>query len=89
MHVDPISNIMMANYLIYLNFRLHSHFFVLCLQVYSVPIGGMMVRQPVSVGGSGSSYIYGFMDSNYKPGMTQEQCMELTAAGTHCCCRPC
>ncbi|KAM3857700.1 proteasome subunit beta type-6 [Diretmus argenteus] len=49
-------------------------------QVYSVPIGGMMVRQVVSVGGSGSSYIYGFMDSNYKPEMTRDQCLELTAA---------
>ncbi|CAL8377239.1 unnamed protein product [Boreogadus saida] len=46
-------------------------------QVYSVPIGGMCVRQQVSIGGSGSSYIYGFMDANYKPGMTKEQCMEL------------
>lgn len=50
-------------------------------QVYSVPIGGMLVRQPVSVGGSGSTYIYGFMDANYKPGMNKEQCMEITAAG--------
>uniref|UniRef100_A0A3B4GG30 proteasome endopeptidase complex n=1 Tax=Pundamilia nyererei TaxID=303518 RepID=A0A3B4GG30_9CICH len=49
-------------------------------QVYSVPIGGMLVRQPVSVGGSGSTYIYGFMDANYKPGMNKEQCMEITAA---------
>ncbi|XP_071760143.1 proteasome subunit beta type-6 [Centroberyx gerrardi] len=49
-------------------------------QVYSVPIGGMLVRQPVSVGGSGSTYIYGFMDSNYKPGLNKEQCLELTAA---------
>ncbi|XP_056156515.1 proteasome subunit beta type-6 [Lampris incognitus] len=49
-------------------------------QVYSVPIGGMLVRQPVSIGGSGSTYIYGFMDSNYKPGLTKEQCLELTAA---------
>ncbi|KAG7497246.1 proteasome subunit beta type-6-like [Solea senegalensis] len=48
-------------------------------QVYCVPIGGMLVRQPVSVGGSGSTYIYGFMDSNYKPGMTKDKCMELTA----------
>uniref|UniRef100_A0A3P9DQW3 proteasome endopeptidase complex n=1 Tax=Maylandia zebra TaxID=106582 RepID=A0A3P9DQW3_9CICH len=48
--------------------------------VYSVPIGGMLVRQPVSVGGSGSTYIYGFMDANYKPGMNKEQCMEITAA---------
>ncbi|KAM4611314.1 proteasome subunit beta type-6 [Polymixia lowei] len=49
-------------------------------QVYSVPIGGMLVRQPVSIGGSGSTYIYGFMDSNYKPGLTKEQCLELTTA---------
>ncbi|XP_077408128.1 proteasome subunit beta type-6 isoform X8 [Vanacampus margaritifer] len=49
-------------------------------QVYCVPIGGMLVRQPVSVGGSGSSYIYGFMDSNYKVGLNKEQCLELTTA---------
>ncbi|KAM6960465.1 proteasome subunit beta type-6 [Tautogolabrus adspersus] len=49
-------------------------------QVYCVPIGGMLVRQPVSVGGSGSTYIYGFMDSNYKTGMSKEQCLELTAS---------
>ncbi|XP_078793005.1 proteasome subunit beta type-6 isoform X1 [Oryzias latipes] len=47
-------------------------------QVYCVPIGGMLVRQPVSVGGSGSSYIYGFMDSNYKPGLSKDQCLDLT-----------
>lgn len=40
-----------------------------------------MVRQPVAVGGSGSSYIYGFMDSNYKTGMSKDQCLELTASG--------
>ena len=51
-------------------------------QVYCVPIGGMLVRQPLSVGGSGSTYIYGFMDSNYKPGMSKDQCLELTATGT-------
>ncbi|KAK1875693.1 Proteasome subunit beta type-6 [Dissostichus eleginoides] len=50
-------------------------------QVYCVPIGGMLVRQPVSVGGSGSSYIYGYMDSNYKPNMTKDQCLELVGAG--------
>ncbi|KAI1902818.1 hypothetical protein AGOR_G00020030 [Albula goreensis] len=48
-------------------------------QVYTVPMGGMLVRQPVSVGGSGSSYIYGFMDSNYKPGMSKEECLRFTA----------
>ncbi|KAL7307523.1 hypothetical protein TKK_0000696 [Trichogramma kaykai] len=46
-------------------------------QVYSVPLGGMCVRQPISIGGSGSSYIYGYVDANYKPGMDKEQCVEL------------
>lgn len=40
------------------------------------------MRQPVSVGGSGSSYIYGFMDSNYKPGLSKDQCLDLTTKGT-------
>ncbi|XP_076867671.1 proteasome subunit beta type-6-like [Brachyhypopomus gauderio] len=48
-------------------------------QVYTVPMGGMLVRQPVSVGGSGSSYIYGFVDSNYRTGMTKEECLRFTA----------
>ncbi|XP_053321096.1 proteasome subunit beta type-6 [Spea bombifrons] len=48
-------------------------------QVYTVPMGGMMVHQPFSIGGSGSSYIYGFVDSAYKPGMTKEECLTFTA----------
>ncbi|XP_078284000.1 proteasome subunit beta type-6-like [Rhinoraja longicauda] len=47
-------------------------------QVYTVPMGGMMVRQPFSIGGSGSTYIYGYVDSSYKPGMTKEECVEFT-----------
>ncbi|XP_016430067.1 proteasome subunit beta type-6-like [Sinocyclocheilus rhinocerous] len=50
-------------------------------QVYTVPVGGMMTRQPVSVGGSGSSYIYGYVDSNYKAGMSKEECLKFTAEG--------
>uniref|UniRef100_A0A670ZKK0 Proteasome 20S subunit beta 6 n=1 Tax=Pseudonaja textilis TaxID=8673 RepID=A0A670ZKK0_PSETE len=50
-------------------------------QVYAVPMGGMMVRQPFSIGGSGSSYIYGFVDVSYKPGMTKEECLTFTANG--------
>ncbi|GJQ78669.1 hypothetical protein Trydic_g2712 [Trypoxylus dichotomus] len=46
-------------------------------QVYSVPIGGMCVRQPVSIGGSGSSYVYGYVDANFKQGMTQEECVNF------------
>uniref|UniRef100_A0A672LAF7 proteasome endopeptidase complex n=1 Tax=Sinocyclocheilus grahami TaxID=75366 RepID=A0A672LAF7_SINGR len=50
-----------------------------CVQVYTVPVGGMMTRQPVSVGGSGSSYIYGYVDSNYRVGMSKEECLKFTA----------
>ena len=42
-------------------------------QVYSISIGGSLIRQPVAIGGSGSSYVYGFVDSNYKPGMTKDE----------------
>lgn len=46
-------------------------------QVYSVPLGGMMVRQAVAAGGSGSTYVYGYVDKHYKPGMTKEECMKF------------
>jgi len=46
-------------------------------QVFSIPIGGMMVRQPVSIGGSGSTYLYGHVDANYKPNMTKDECMDF------------
>jgi len=46
-------------------------------QVYSVPIGGMCVHQSFSIGGSGSSYLYGMMDHKYKPGMAQKDCEDL------------
>ncbi|XP_076842386.1 proteasome subunit beta type-6-like isoform X2 [Brachyhypopomus gauderio] len=48
-------------------------------QVYTVPVGGMLTRQPVCVGGSGSSYIYGFVDSSYRAGMSKDDCLQFTA----------
>jgi len=46
-------------------------------QVYTVPLGGMMVRQPVAMGGSGSTYMWGYIDATFKPNMNQEQCVEF------------
>jgi 20S proteasome subunit beta 1 len=46
-------------------------------QVYSVPLGGMLVRQPLSIGGSGSSYVYGHVDANFREGMAKEECMDF------------
>jgi len=46
-------------------------------QVWTVPVGGMCVRQPVSIGGSGSSFLYGMMDHMFKEKMKQEECEKL------------
>merc|ERR1711997_267497 len=46
-------------------------------QVYSVPIGGALVRQKASIGGSGSTFLYGFLDANYREDMTKDQTVEL------------
>lgn len=47
--------------------------------VYSIPLGGALVREPYAIGGSGSSYIYGYCDSHFRPGMSREQCEEFVA----------
>ncbi|XP_078438204.1 N-terminal nucleophile aminohydrolases (Ntn hydrolases) superfamily protein [Wolffia australiana] len=46
-------------------------------QVYSVPIGGTILKQPFAIGGSGSSYLYGFMDQAWKEGMTKDEAEKL------------
>eukprot|EP00301_Raphidiophrys_heterophryoidea_P011751 c17937_g1_i1.p1 GENE.c17937_g1_i1~~c17937_g1_i1.p1 ORF type:complete len:246 (+),score=45.71 c17937_g1_i1:59-739(+) len=43
--------------------------------VFSVPLGGALVEQPFTIGGSGSTYIYGFCDSEYRENMTKEECV--------------
>lgn len=45
--------------------------------MYAVARGGTCVRQKVSVAGSGSGFIYGFVDANYKEKMSREECMEF------------
>ncbi|KAM8986030.1 proteasome subunit beta type-6 [Ara ararauna] len=46
-------------------------------QVYAVPLGGLLLRQALAVGGSGSSYVYGFLDAAFEPGLGRAQCQEL------------
>ncbi|XP_041069388.1 proteasome subunit beta type-9-like [Carcharodon carcharias] len=45
-------------------------------QVYAT-LGGMLIRQPFSVGGSGSVYIYGYVDATYKAGMSKDKCQQF------------
>ena len=51
------------------------------LQVYCIPLGGMCIRQPFTIGGSGSTYIYGYVDATYKEKMNVKECLEFTANG--------
>ena len=48
-------------------------------QVYTVPLGGVLTRQAVSIGGSGSTYIYGLVDGTYKKNMSKEECKAFVA----------
>ncbi|KAG5264901.1 hypothetical protein AALO_G00259270 [Alosa alosa] len=45
-------------------------------QVY-VTLNGLLSRQPFAVGGSGSSYIYGFVDAEYRKGMSRRETQEF------------
>ena len=47
--------------------------------VYTLPLGGMCVRQPFAMGGSGSTYLFGHVDATFKPGMTKEECFKWVA----------
>ncbi|CAJ1394760.1 unnamed protein product [Effrenium voratum] len=46
-------------------------------QVYSIPLGGARVRVPWACDGSGSSYIKGFIENHYRPGMSKAEALEL------------
>ncbi|XP_029441443.1 proteasome subunit beta type-9 [Rhinatrema bivittatum] len=45
-------------------------------QVYGT-LGGLLTRQPFAIGGSGSTYIYGYVDSAYRRGMSREECAQF------------
>ena len=46
-------------------------------EVYHIPAGGSLHKQEFSIGGSGSTYIYGYCDSNFREGMTKEEGVEF------------
>ena len=41
-------------------------------QVYAIPLGGSLHKQSYAIGGSGSTYIYGFCDANWREDMSEE-----------------
>jgi 20S proteasome subunit beta 1 len=46
-------------------------------QVYSIPLGGSLHKESYAIGGSGSTYIYGFCDSNWREDMTEKEGIEF------------
>ncbi|KAF7147001.1 hypothetical protein RHSIM_Rhsim03G0268700 [Rhododendron simsii] len=46
-------------------------------KIYGVPLGGTIIEQPFAIGGSGSSYLYGFFDQAWKEGMTKDEAEKL------------
>ena len=43
--------------------------------MYSIaPFSGAMVREAMSISGSGSTYVYGYIDANFREGMSKEEC---------------
>jgi len=46
-------------------------------QVYSIPLGGSVHRVPMACDGSGSGFISGFLDANYRPGMTKAEALQF------------
>ena len=46
-------------------------------QVYSIPLGGSLHKQAYAIGGSGSTYIYGYCDANWKEGMEEQDAVNF------------
>jgi 20S proteasome subunit beta 1 len=46
-------------------------------QVFNIPAGGSCVRGDFALGGSGSIFLYGWMDAHFKVGMTRDQCINF------------
>ncbi|KAL3644252.1 proteasome chaperone 1 [Castilleja foliolosa] len=46
-------------------------------KIYGIPLGGTVLELPFTIGGSGSSYLYGFFDQVWKEGMTQDEAEKL------------
>lgn len=45
--------------------------------VYLIPLGGSIHKQEYAIAGSGSTFIYGWCDENFKPEMEQDECISF------------
>jgi 20S proteasome subunit beta 1 len=51
-------------------------------EVYHIPAGGSLHKQEFSIGGSGSTYIYGYCDANFQENMKEEEAVAFVKNGT-------
>lgn len=51
-------------------------------RVFNIPLGGGVFEQPWAIGGSGSAYIYGFCDANWRPGWNKDETLKFVQNGT-------
>lgn len=45
--------------------------------VYNIPVGGACIPMPFALGGSGSTFIYGLVDAEYRDNMTKDEALAL------------
>jgi len=45
--------------------------------VYNIPVGGGLFKQPWAIGGSGSTYVYGYCDATYREGWGRDETVEF------------
>jgi len=45
--------------------------------VFSIPVGGGIFRQAYTIGGSGSGFIYGYCDANFRKGMSKAEAQQF------------
>ncbi|KAL7543473.1 hypothetical protein ACHAXR_012754 [Thalassiosira sp. AJA248-18] len=45
--------------------------------VFNIPLGGACIPMPFALGGSGSTFIYGLVDAEYKENMTKDEALTL------------
>ena len=46
--------------------------------VYSIPLGGSLHKRSFAIGGSGSTFIYGYCDAAFHDNMTREEAIDFT-----------
>lgn len=45
--------------------------------IYSIPLGGSCIKVPFAMGGSGSTYVWGLVDSEFRPDLTPQESRTL------------